>query len=130
MHLALSNYFYYFLAAMAVGLVGMNLLREHARRDREAFERAVPGSARVLKIGTTTPSRSYGTVLMDLLIQIRRNGVEPYEVSMIWSVQPGSVSKVKVGETLAVKVDPLDRTRIFSAEPWAHSLGVKKTPVE
>ncbi len=130
MHLVIGNYFYYFLAAMAVGLVGMKILRDQAQRDRDAYARSVPGTARVLKIGKTTPSKSYGATLMDLLVEVRRNGVEPYELSMIWSVQPGSVSKMQVGETLAVKVDPLDRNKIYSEEQWAHSLGVRKTPVE
>ncbi len=130
MHQLIGNYFYYFLAAMAIGLMGMKLLRDQAQRDRDAYARAVPGTARVLKIGKTTPSKSYGATLMDLLVEVRRNGVEPYELSMIWSVQPGSLSKMQVGETLAVKVDPLDRNKIYSEEQWAHSLGVRKTPVE
>ncbi len=130
MHQVVGNYLYYFLAAFALGLVGMMILRDHARRDQAAYERAVPGTARVLKIAKTTSSRSYGAILMDLLLQVRRNGVEPYELSMIWSVQPGAVSKVQVGETLAVKVDPLDRTRVYSAETWAHSVGVMKKPIE
>ena len=130
MHLAVGNYLYYFLAAAALSMVGMMILRDHAQRDREAYARAVPGTARVLKIGNTTPSRSYGTILMDLRLQVRRNGVEPYELSMIWSVQPGAVSKVQVGEMLTVKVDPLDPKKVYSGEPWAHSLGVKKTPIE
>ncbi len=130
MHQVVGNYLYYFLAAFALGLVGMMFLRNQAQRDREAYARAVPGTVRVLKIENSTPSRSYGTILMDLLLEVRRNGVEPYELTMIWSVQPGSVSKVQVGETLAVKVDPLDRTRVYSTEPWAHSLGVMKKPIE
>ncbi len=130
MHLLVGNYFYYFLAAMAVGLVGMKILRDRAVRDRASFERAVPGTARVLKVGKTTPSRSFGAMLIDLQVEVRRNGVQPYTLDMIWSVQPGSVDKVQVGETLVVKVDPLDKTKVYSGEQWAHSLGVRKTPVE
>ncbi len=45
-------------------------------------------------------------------------------------MQPGAVGQIQVGQTFAVKVDPLDRTKVFSGEKWAQSLGVKKTPIE
>ncbi len=107
----------------------MYYLGQQAGRERAAYERAVPGVARVLKVGSTTPSRSLGAIVMDLLIEVRRNGVEPYELSTMWSVDPGAVSRMKVGGTFAIKVDPLDRTRVYSGEPWARSLGTKKTPI-
>ncbi len=130
MHSVAWNYIAYLAAATAIALVGMNYLRERARRDREPYDRAVPGVARVLKIGNTTPSRSYGAIIMDLLIQVHRNGVEPYELSTMWSVQPSAVAKMQVGSTFAVKIDPLDRNKVFSGETWAHSLGVMKRPIE
>ncbi len=67
---------------------------------------------------------------MDLLIQVHRNGVEPYELSTMWSVEPGAVARMQAGQTFAIKVDPLNRTRVYSAERWAHSLGVRKTPIQ
>ncbi len=129
MHAIVWTYLSFFVAATAIVIVGMYMLRERARKDREPYERAVPGVARVLKVGNTTPSRSYGAVIMDLLLQVHRSGVEPYELSTMWSVQPGSVAKMQAGQTFAVKIDPLDRTRIYSAETWADSLGVMKTPI-
>ncbi len=129
MHGLALNYLAFFAAATALALLGLNALRERARRDREAFERAVPGVARVLKVANTTPSRSYGAIIMDLLIQVRRAGVEPYELSTMWSVDPGAESRLQAGQTFAVKIDPLDRNRIYSAETWTHSLGVMKKPI-
>jgi hypothetical protein len=128
-HTVTLNYLTFFIAGAALALVGVNLLRERARRDREAFARAVPGTVRVLKVGNTTPSRSYGAIIMDLLIQVHRSGVAPYELSTIWSVEPGAVSRVQVGQTIAVKIDPLDRNKIYSGETWTHCLGVMKNPI-
>ena len=130
MHTITWNYIAYFLAATAIGWIGLSYLRDRARKDREPYDRAVPGVARVLKIGKTTPSRSYGAIIMDLLIQVHRNGVEPYELSTMWSVDPGAVPKMQVGQTFAIKVDPLDRKRVYSGETWARSLGTKKIPIE
>ncbi len=130
MHALAWNYIAYFLAATAIAWIGMNKLRERARQDRARYEHAVPGTARVLKVANTTPSRSYGTIIMDLLIQVHRNGVEPYELSTMWSVEPAAVARMQAGQTFAIKIDPLDRTRIYSAETWAHSLGVMKRPIQ
>jgi hypothetical protein len=130
MHTTVWNYLAFFVGATALAWVVMKYLSDRSQQEREQYERAVPGVARVLKIASTTPSRSYGTILMDLLIQVHRNGVEPYELSMIWSVEPGAVNKMRAGETFAIKVDPLDRTRVYSGETWAHSLGVMKKSIE
>lgn len=130
MHTIAWNYIIYFVAAAVIVVGGMNYLRERARRDWAPYDRAVPGVARVLKIANTTPSRSYGTIVMDLLIQVHRNGVEPYELSTMWSVEPGAVPRMQVGSMFAVKVDPLDRNRVYSGETWAHSLGVMKRPIK
>jgi hypothetical protein len=126
MHSLIWNYIAYFLGVTALILVAFRFLSQSARGDREAFARSVQGTARVLKLGNSTPSRVYGTVIIDLLIQVQRPGVEPYELSTMWSIQPGSVSKVQPGQVLAVKVDPLDRNRIFSNESWARNLGVRQ----
>lgn len=129
MHGMVSNYLAFFAAGAALALVGFSMLRERARRDREAFDRAIPGVARVLKVANTTPSRSFGAIIMDLLIQVQRPGVAPYELSTMWSVQPGAVSRLQVGQTFAVKIDPLNRDKIYSGETWTHSLGVMKKPI-
>jgi hypothetical protein len=69
-------------------------------------------------------------MVMDLLIQVHRSGVEPYELSTMWSIEPAAVPRVQAGQTFAIKVDPLDRTRIYSGETWAKSLGVMKHPID
>lgn len=129
LHGLVWNYIAYFAVATALVLFGMRALRERAQRDREAFERAIPGVARVLKVGNSTPSRSYGAYVMDLLIQVHRPGLAPYELSTMWSVQPGSVPKMQPGQTFAIKIDPQNPNKIYSGESWAHSLGVMKTPI-
>ncbi len=129
MHTLMWNYIAFFVAATAIVLMGLRALNQLARKEREPYNRAVPGTAHVLKVANTTPSRSYGAIIMDLLVQVHRSGVEPYELSTMWSVEPGAVAKMQVGQTFAVKVDPLDRNRIYSAETWAHSLGVMKNPI-
>lgn len=129
MHGLALNYLAYFAVASALAVIGFNALRERARREREAFDRAVPGVARVLKVANTTPSRSYGAIIMDVLIQVHRAGIAPYELSTMWSVEPGAVLRLQAGQTLAVKIDPLDRNRIYSAETWTHCLGVMKRPI-
>jgi hypothetical protein len=123
------NYISYFAVATVLVVFGMRALRDRAQRERDAFQRAIPGVARVLKVGNSTPSRSYGAYVMDLLIQVHRPGLEPYELSTMWSVQPGSVAKMQAGQTFAIKIDPQNREKIYSGESWAHSLGVMKTPI-
>ncbi len=129
MHTLQWNYIAFFVAAAVVVLWVLRALSSLAARDRESFARSVPGTARVLKVANTTPSRSYGAIVMDLLIQVHRSGVEPYELSTMWSVDPGAVPRMQAGQIFAIKVDPLDRNRIYSAEKWARSLGGMKTPI-
>jgi hypothetical protein len=130
MHGLAWNYIALFIAGAVLVWTGLNALRDNAKRQRDAFDRAVPGLARVLKVATSTPSRSYGTILMDVLIQVHRSGVQPYELSTIWSVEPGAVAKMQAGQTFSIKVDPLNPGKIYSGETWARSLGLMKNRIE
>jgi hypothetical protein len=130
MHTLAWNYIAMFTVAGALVWIGLTTLHENARRERESFERSVPALARVLMVGNSTPSRSYGTMVMDLLIQVHRPGVLPYEISTIWSVEPAAVPKVQVGQTFAIKIDPQNPNKIYSGETWARSLGVMKEPIK
>lgn len=124
------NYVAFMAAVLALVLLGLGFLNNRARHNRESFARSVPAVARVLKMGRSTSSRSYRAVIVDLLIQIHRSGVEPYELGTMWSVQHDSVQKVQPGQTFAIKIDPENPARIYSGEMWAQSLGVKKEPIE
>ncbi len=130
MHGVSWDYLALVLAAAVLVWMGLNALQANARRQREAYARAVPGLARVLKVAHSMPSRSYGTILMDLLIQVHRPGVQPYELSTMWSVEPGAVAKMQAGQTFSIRIDPLDPNKIYSGETWARSLGVMKNPIE
>ena len=77
------NYVAFMAAVLALVLVGLGFLNNGARLNRESFARSVPAVARVLKMGRSTSSRSYRAVIVDLLIQVHRPGVEPYELSRI-----------------------------------------------
>jgi hypothetical protein len=130
MHGLAWNYIALFVACAALVWMGLTVLQGNARRQREAYERAVPALARVLKVAGSTPSRSYGAILMDLLIQVHRPGVEPYALSTIWSVEPGAVGRMQAGQTFSIKIDPENLNKIYSGETWARSLGVMKKPIE
>jgi hypothetical protein len=130
MHAFAWNYVAFMAAVLALVLFGLGFLNNRARRNREEFARSVPAVARVLRIGKSTSSSSYRAVVVDLLIQVHRPGVEPYELSTMWSVQHDSVQKVQPGQTFAIKIDPENPSRIYSGEAWAQSLGVKKNPIE
>ena len=126
MHVGIWNYIVYFLAAFALAFIGQRYLSDRAKHERDAYDRSIAGTARVLQVGRTTRSRSFGTLVMDLRIQVHRPGLEPYELDTIWSVQAGSESRMQAGQTFAIRVDPQDPQRIYSGETWAQKLGVSK----
>ncbi len=130
MHGISWNYLLVVLAGAALVWMALNSLQANSRKQREAYERAVPALARVLKVASSGPSRSYGAILMDLLIQVHCPGIEPYELSTMWSVDPGGVPKMQAGEVFSIKVDPRNPNKIYSGESWARSLGVMKHPIE
>src|SRR5512141_1591234 len=106
------------LAALIV-LIAINVLNTSAKKSRDAFARAVPAVARVLRVGKATTSRSYRGVVIDLLIQVHVSGTEPYELNTMWAVDTPDVAKTQVGQTFAIKVDPQDHNKIYSDETWA-----------
>ncbi len=118
------------LVAALIIMIVMNALYASSKRSRESFERARPATARVLQVGSSTTSRSYRGVVMELRIQIHVTGLEPYELDTLWAIDPSVSAKMQVGKTFAVKVDPEDHSKIYAGEGWARSLGVMKNPIK
>ncbi len=116
--------------AVLIVMIALNALHAGAEKSRESFARAAPAVARVLQVGKSTTSRSYRAVVMELQIQVHAPGAEPYELSTIWAIDHQAVSKVHVGKTLAIKIDPQDPRKIYSNEAWGRSLGVMKRPID
>lgn len=131
--MTLHGFAWNFIAGAAVIgfilVIVMNQLRKSAQKSRDSFARAVRGVARVLQVGKSSPSLAYGGDVTELLLQVHRSGVEPYELPTIWVIR-AAAPKVQTGLTFNVKVDPLDRQKIYSAETWAQSLGVLSRPID
>ncbi len=110
------------LAVMVGGAAYMS-----SRRQLHDFSRALPASARIVKVGRSYDSGTYGGFDVDLTLEVMPPGAAPYQVKTTWSVEPLALSKLKEGETLAVRISPRDRHKIYSTVDWAWSLGQTPT---
>ncbi len=93
-----------------------------ARKRRARFANAVPAQARVIKVGKSYDSGTYGGYDVDLVLEIIPPAGAPYQLSTTWSVEPLAMPKLKEGQTLSIKIDVGDPKKIYSAEEWAWAL--------
>ena len=94
-----------------------------AKKGRNRVAKAIPAKARIIKIGHSSSSANYGTVLVHLTFEVMPTNGSPYELDTEWSVEPASVSKLEEGKILNIKIDPKNPKTIFSAESWAQAMG-------
>lgn len=95
---------------------------------RNRYARAVPASARIIKLGHSIGNGTYGGRIVNITLEVIPTGAAPYEVKSIWCVEPLALQKVKAGDSLAIRIDAKDPKEIYSAEPWAWNLG-KQLPL-
>jgi hypothetical protein len=113
------------LGALIVGIGFYNMYRS-AQKARDGYARAKPASARLIKIGHSESSQSYGTVDVHLTFEVHPPQGEPYQVKNIWSVDPVHVAKLQEGMTVKVRISADDRTKLYSDETWAQSLDLEQ----
>ena len=87
-----------------------------AQADRKRRKQAVKASAQIVQVGHSRSSEKYGDIVVDLSLEITPPNGVPYQSKVKWRVKPASASKVQVGSSLAIKIDPKNPQSIYSAE--------------
>ncbi len=105
---------------LVIALYGMY---RTAKKGRDQFAKALPAKARIIKIGHSSSSATYGDVLVHLTFEVMPPSGSPYELATECSIEPASVSKLEEGKVLNIKIDPKNPKVIFSSESWARALG-------
>ncbi len=97
------------------------LLLDNAGRVRrkKQFDTAWPASARIVKVSRSIGNGTYGGTLHNITLEVMPAGGAPYQVKATWCFEPLALQNVKAGDTLAVRLDPKHRDRVYSAERWA-----------
>lgn len=101
-----------------------------AQKVRDDFARAIPATAKVVHLGESVNAEDYDTVDVTVTFEINPPTGAPYKVKTTWSVDPASVSKIQEGSMVAIRIDPADRRKIYSAETWAQSLELMQNTLD
>ncbi len=80
--------------------------------------RATPASAKIVEVGNSYNMRGWGTSVA-LRLEVTPSNGSPYQVISLWEVQPPFIDQMKVGNTLAIKIDAQNPKVIFPAAGWA-----------
>ena len=104
-------------------VIAFYMMYRTAKKGRNRVAKAIPATAKIIKIGHSSSSANYGTVLVHLTFEVMPTSGSPYELDTEWSVEPASVSKLVEGKILNIKIDPKNPKTIFSSESWAQAMG-------
>ncbi len=101
-------------------VAGFIWLRNSTSADELRIKQAIPGAtAKVIALGNSYTSRTYGTMSVGLRLEITPPFGEPYQIISVWEIQPAHVAEVQVGKTIPVKVDAKNPKIIYPDVPWA-----------
>ncbi len=103
-----------------VALAAFFIWSSRSSRDTDRrIAAATPATATVTNVGHSYASRNDGNVEVELTLQVKPLHGDPYEATATWFVEPASIPKIQAGNTVQIKIDAQDRTRIYSGESWA-----------
>ncbi len=106
------------LVGAFVVLAGGSAYLDAVRRQNK-FHHAIPAQARILHVGRSYDSGTFGGYDVGLTLEVIPPNGAPYQVKTTWSVEPLAVPNLKEGEMLAVRIDAKDTHKIYSGEKWA-----------
>lgn len=104
------------MVAALVGAAFFAYLFKSARRAANLVQHGEPAEATVLKIERTLMQINRNHVFK-LLLEVRRPGHVPYQVTLESRIHTWNVSVMDVGLRLDIKVDPKDPQRIHVVGP-------------
>ncbi len=115
-----------FFILLAIVLVFLDYLSKVSMKNN--YARAVPASAKIVKISRSNGNGTYGGLIVNITLDVIPTDAAPYLVKNVWCLEPLALSKVKAGDGIAIRIDPKHSKEIFSAEIWAWNLG-KQIPL-
>lgn len=97
-------------------------------RNKNDYVRAVPASAKVIKISRSIGRGTYGGLIVNITLEVIPTDAAPYQVKNTWCFEPLGLPKVKAGDTIAIRIAPKHPREVYSGEPWAWNLGKQLPP--
>ncbi len=110
------------IAVIVIGMlvVAFVWMRNSTSADELRIKQAIPGAtAKVIALGNSYVSRTYGDMSVGLRLEITPPSGEPYQVISVWEIQPVHAFELQVGKTIPVKVDAINPKIVYPDVPWA-----------
>jgi hypothetical protein len=92
-------------------------------KSRNNYVRAVPATARIVKVSRSIGNGTYGGRIVNITLEVIPPEASPYRVKTNWCVEPLALAKIKAEDIVAIRIDAKKPDRIYSSEQWAWHLG-------
>lgn len=115
-----------FFILLTIVLLILDYLGKVGKKNN--YVRAVPASAKIIKVGRSMGNGTYGGLIVNITLEVIPTDAAPYQVKNVWCLEPLALAKVKAGDSVAIRIDPKHPKEVYSAELWAWNLG-KQIPL-
>ncbi len=109
--------------AIALIVLGIVLLVRKVKQDKANLQarlaQAVPAEARVVQVGRSLDQKNQGTVNVRLRLEVTPPDRPPYQTTVTWDVETGSIPKVQEGKQVPVKMDVENPKIVYPRVGWA-----------
>jgi hypothetical protein len=102
-------------------VLGILFYKNRARKKVEiCFANALEAQARVLSIANSMVLRDVrGKLKVELSLEIQFPYEESYTANATWEIDITAIAAIQPRQTVAVKVDTDEKTKIYPNVPWA-----------
>ncbi|MBM4362298.1 MAG: hypothetical protein FJ104_06430 [Deltaproteobacteria bacterium] len=111
------------VAALVGVVLGVLLLVRKIKQDtarlKARFDAAAPAEARAVQVGRSLLRQQQGTANIRLRLEITPRDGEPFQTTVTWDVEIGSIPKVQEGKQVPVKVDLEESQVVYPRVGWA-----------
>lgn len=95
--------------------------QENASKDElKRFKQASPAKARIIEIGTSIVGKADSRISAALRFEIVPESGKTYKARSPWVIEPEHLGQIRVGESIAVKIDAKKQNIVFPDVAWAH----------
>jgi hypothetical protein len=113
------------VGVIVIALIGLGvvLFVRKAKQDNAKLQariaQATPAEARVVQVGRSLDQKNQGTVNVRLRLEVTPPDRPPYQTTVTWDVQTGSIPKVQEGKQVPVKIDVENPKIVYPRVGWA-----------
>jgi hypothetical protein len=108
-----------FLVSLGLLALAFWFQENASKEEQKRFKLANPAKAKIIEIGTSIVGKSDSRISAALRFEVIPDTGKTYKARSPWVIEPEHLGQIRVGESIAVKIDAKKKNIVFPDVAWA-----------